>query len=131
MSKQKYSKFIISSLTTFSSLDLYCQSHWIFRKFLRNHIWRRSASFKKKKSHRYFSASITKFSEQLSLTPPSSHIVEEWIRTDVNGIPTWVFSCEFCKIFKNIYFIKQLPTAASERLWCNKAQPYPCSIKMW
>ena len=45
--------------------------------------------------------------------------------------PTQVFSYEFCKIFKNTYFVKHFWTAASERLWCNEVQPYRCSIKMW
>ena len=31
----------------------------------------------------------------------------------LNGTPAQVWSCEFCEIFKNIYFVKQLPTAAS------------------
>ena len=38
-----------------------------------------------------------------------------------------MFSGEFRKIFKNTYVAKHLRTAASERLCCNKVQPYPCS----
>ena len=34
-------------------------------------------------SHGHFSANVTKFSEQLSLTPSSSYIVNEKIRTHV------------------------------------------------
>ena len=78
---------------TFSSPDLYCWSRWIFCKFLRNHIWQ-SASFKNVKtlnnvtsfsklSHGHFPANVTKFSQQLSLTPSSSYIVNEKIRTHV------------------------------------------------
>ena len=42
-----------------------------------------------------------------------------------------MFSCEFCKIFKNTYFLKHLWSAASECLWCNKVLPYPCWINIW
>ena len=38
-----------------------------------------------KLSHGHFSASITKFSEQLSLTPLSNYIANEQIRTYVKG----------------------------------------------
>ena len=35
-------------------------------------------------------------------------------------------------IFKNIYFVKHLQTAASERLWrSSKVLPYPCNIEIW
>ena len=40
-------------------------------------------------------------------------------------IPTQAFPCEFCKIFKNTYFVKHHLTAALERIWCNKLLPYP------
>ena len=42
-----------------------------------------------------------------------------------------MFSCEFCKIFKDTYFVKHLRTASSQRLWCNKVLPYPYSIEIW
>ena len=38
-------------------------------------------------------------------------------------IPTQVFSCEYCKIFKNIYFEKYLRTATSS---CAEAYLAPC-----
>ena len=38
-----------------------------------------------KLSHGHFSANITKFSEQLSLTPLSNYIANEQIRTYVKG----------------------------------------------
>ena len=77
----------------FSSPDLYCKPCWMFSKFLRNHIWQ-SASLKNiktlhnttyfsKLSRKYFSANVTKFSEQLSLKPSPSKIVNEKIRTHV------------------------------------------------
>ena len=75
---------------TFSGPDLYCQSRWTFRKFLRNHIWwnallkniktLRNVTYFSKLSHGYFSPNVTKCSEQLSLTPSSSYIVHEKIK---------------------------------------------------
>ena len=41
----------------------------------------------------------------------------------------FIFSCEFCKSFKNIYFVKHLQTAASERLWCNKGSTISLQYK--
>ena len=46
--KKKYWKIIIPFLITFSRPDLYCESCYVFFKFLRSHIWG-SASFKEKK----------------------------------------------------------------------------------
>ena len=34
---------------------------------------------------------------------------------DLKETPTQVFFCEICKIFKNIFFFRTLPVAASEQ----------------
>ena len=51
--KKKYWKIIIPFLITFSRPGLYCESRYVFRKFLRSHIWG-SASFKEKEISQTF-----------------------------------------------------------------------------
>ena len=37
------------------------------------------------------------------------------------GTQRQVISCDFCKIFRNTYFVKHLQRVASERNWCKKS----------
>ena len=47
----------------------------------------------------------------------------------IKKIPTQVFSCEICEVFKNIFFYKTPPVAASVTKFWHSGHPYAWNLK--